>query len=90
MEAVPYSHLHYRYIERSKILSLKHGKGNFDAPFKLSSENITEIVWSINNIENATRTLISVPVDYTIYIDGSKIGLTQQMGSGSEEKKRNI
>ena len=74
MEAVPYSQLHYRYLECSKILSLKHEKGNFDAPFKLSSENITEIVWGINNIENATRSLISVPVDYTIYTDASKIG----------------
>ena len=74
MEAVPYSQLPYRYLECSKILSLKHEKGNFDAPFKLSSENITEIVWWINNIENATRSLISVPVDYTIYTDASKIG----------------
>ena len=68
----------------------KYRKGNFDSPLKLSSENITEIVWWINNIENSTRSLISVPVGYTIYTDASKIGwgakdhFTQQMGLGSE------
>ena len=42
-------------VESSIILFLKGKKGNFDAPFKHFSENISEIVWWTNIIENSTN-----------------------------------
>ena len=74
IEAVPYSKLHYRSIECSKIKQLKEHRGNFDSPFELNQDNITEIVWWIDNIDQASRSLIVLPIDYTIYTDASKLG----------------
>ena len=74
IEAVPYSKLHYRSIECSKIEHLKREQGNFEATFKLSQENINEIKWWQDNIGPASRSLLLISVDYKLFTDASKLG----------------
>ena len=31
-EAVPYSRLHYQYLEQNKIMALREARGNFENP----------------------------------------------------------
>ena len=43
MEAVPYGRLFYRQLERDKIKSLQHNKGNFEAKITLSDLSKKEL-----------------------------------------------
>ena len=73
-EAVPLSPLYYRGIEKEKANSLKRAKGNFKSTMKLSARALTDLVWWVENIEGVYRSLLPLPVDFTIYTDASKIG----------------
>ena len=45
MEAVPYGRLFYRQLEKDKIKSLQHNKGNFQAKITLSDLSKKEFTW---------------------------------------------
>ena len=49
--AVRFGPLHYRSLERDKILVLKFAKGKFDKKMKVSKAGKMDILWWINNIE---------------------------------------
>ena len=73
-EAVPLAPLYYRGIEKEKAKSLKRAKGNFKSTMKLSARALTDLIWWVENIEGVYRSLLPLPVDFTIYTDASKIG----------------
>ena len=49
---VRFGPLHYRSLERNKILTLKFTKGKFDKKMEISQAGKMEILWGINNIED--------------------------------------
>ena len=49
--AVSFGPLHYRSLERGKILVLKLAKGNFDKKMKVSQGGVVDILWWINDID---------------------------------------
>ena len=51
--AVRFGPLHYRSLERDKILALILAKGNFDKKMKVSQAGKMDILWWINNIEDS-------------------------------------
>ena len=73
-EAVPLEPLYYRSLETDKISALKQHNGDFDANISLSTESRTDILWWINNIDLAFKSLIPLPIDIVIYTDASKAG----------------
>ena len=50
--AVSFGPLHYRSLERGKILVLKLAKGNFDKKMKVSQGGVVDILWWINDIDS--------------------------------------
>ena len=75
LEAVPLGKLHFRGLEMDKILALKIRNGNFDAPCYLSQEGKRNIIWWIENLPKAFRSLLPIPKpDYIIYTDACKTG----------------
>ena len=54
MEAVLQRRLFYRQLERDKIKSLQHNKGNFEAKSTISDLSKRELTWWENNIMAAT------------------------------------
>ena len=43
--AVTYGPLHYRHLERERIIGLKYHKGNFEGKIRLSAKTKAEIQW---------------------------------------------
>ena len=50
--AVCFGPLHYRSLERDKILVLKLAKDNFDKKMKVSQAEVMHILWWINDIDS--------------------------------------
>ena len=51
--AVQFGKLHYRRLEKQKILSLKDAKGDFNAPIILNDASKQDIWWWVNNLSDA-------------------------------------
>ena len=74
-EAVPYGCLHYRYLERNKIITLREARGNFENPCKITPEVSKDIIWWRDNTIDTIASLHPTPeVDLTIFIDVSNEG----------------
>ena len=71
---VEYGRLHYRSIERDKIIALKASKGNFETKMLLSGESREELQWWIQNVKLAYRNLQHGPPNVVIFTDASAIG----------------
>jgi len=71
---VPYGQLHYRHIERDKILALKENKGDFDSIMVLSNLANEEVSWWKVNIISAFRHIKVPKIDLTIHTDASNKG----------------
>ena len=74
--------LHYRAIEMEKIDALRQASGNFDAFMKLSNEACTDVVWWLNNINKAKRSLCKGEITHNYFSDSSSLG----WGAWTEDK----
>ena len=74
MPAIPFGKLHYRTLETSKILALKHNAGNFDSMLSLNKESLEEIEWWSKNIMSAIADINLPTIDKTIFTDASSLG----------------
>ena len=79
-EAVPLGPLYYRSLEIDKINALKQYNGDSDANISLGTQSRTDILWWINNIDLAFKSLIPLPIDIIIYTDASKVGWGANLG----------
>ena len=66
--------LHYRLLERNKILTLQTTWWNFDKHMSLSLEAKSELSWLINNIAEAHKILSRDAPTVTLTTDASKLG----------------
>ena len=72
--AVRFGPLHYRSLDRDKILPLKFSKGNFDKKMKISEAVKMDILWWINNIEDSFSPIQFQTVAFLLKVDASKLG----------------
>ena len=72
--AVRFGPLHYRSLERDKILALKFAKGNFDKKMKVSQAGKMDILWWINNIEDSFSPIQIPNCSFLLKTDASKSG----------------
>lgn len=71
---VAHGPLFYRLIDNEKSLALARSRGNFDALMKLSSNSISDIQWWIDNIDNATNSIVRDRPSLTLRADASTVG----------------
>ena len=72
--AVRFGPLHYRSLERVKILALKFAKGNFDKKMKVLQAGKMDILWRINNIEDSVSPIQIPNCSFLLKTDASKLG----------------
>ena len=72
--AVHFGPLHYRSLERDKILALKFAKGNFDKKMKVSQAEKMDILWWISNIEDSFSPMQIPDCRFLLKTDASKSG----------------
>ena len=72
--AVTYGPLHYRHLERDKILGLRHHRENFDRKITLSATAVYDIQWWINDIDNSCHHILKPKPYFSIYTDASPTG----------------
>ena len=73
-EAVPLEPLYYRSLETDKVNALKKYSGDFHANISLSTQSKSDILWWIDNIDLAFKSIIPLPIDIIIHTDASKAG----------------
>ena len=78
-EAVTLRPLYYRSLEIDKVNALKQYNGDFDANISLSTQSRSDILWWIDNIDLAFKSIIPLPIDTVIYTDASKAGCGANM-----------
>ena len=72
--AVEFAPLHYRVIERQKILSLQNMKGDFDSWMNVCKGIKNELQWWIDNLGHQKRRLIHANPSLVITCDASNDG----------------
>ena len=83
-EAIPMGRLYYRNIELDKVNGLKASGGDFDKSCNISYQARIELIWWLENIDYASRSLLPHPqVDFIIYTDASDEGWGAYNGSMS-------
>ena len=80
---VMYGPLHYRMLERDKILALQTTCWDFDKHMSLSPEAKSELGWWINNIVGAHNLLTREAPTITLTTDASKLGWGAVLGTQS-------
>lgn len=70
---VEFGAAHYKCLEKDKIKALKRAKGNFDELMWLSEDGITDIMWWMDNIQNA-RVIRRKEPDVELFTDASLLG----------------
>ena len=74
-EAVPYGRLHYRYLERNKIMVLREARGDFENPCTITPEASKDIIWWRDDKLDAIASLNPTPeIDLTIFTGPSNEG----------------
>ena len=53
--AVDFAPLHYRNIEKEKILALQKSKGNFESTMIITDRMKSDLIWWIDNLPNQKR-----------------------------------
>ena len=79
--AVPYGQLHYRELEKCKILSLRRAVGNFDKNAYISREAAKELKWWKHNVLSVFAPIRLPKISYVIFSDASLEGW-----GGTDEK----
>ena len=75
--------LHYRILERDKMLALQTTCWDFDKHMSLSPEAKSELSWWINNIVGAHNLLTREAPTITLTTDASKLGWGAVLGTQS-------
>ena len=70
---VKLARLHFRVLERDKILALKLSRGNFDKRITLSKYAKEDIKWWIKNIVDSYNTMVPSNYETIMKSDASKI-----------------
>ena len=78
-----YGLLHYRFLERDKILTLQTTCWDFNKHMSLSLEAKSELSWQINNIVGALNVLTREAPTITLTTNASKLGWGAVLGSQS-------
>ena len=55
LPGVQFGELHYRHLERNKILALQANKGDYDALMSLSTKARSELHWWLTNVHTAFK-----------------------------------
>ena len=69
-----FGELHYRHLERNKILALQANKGDYDATMSLSKEARSELYWWVTNVTMAFKNIVQTNPDLTLTTDASNTG----------------
>ena len=80
-----YGPLHYRPLERDKILAIQTTCEKFDKHMSLSSEAELELSWWLNIIVGARNILTRDAPTITLTTDASKLGWGAVLGTQSTE-----
>ena len=72
---------HWGLYITDTINALKQYNADFDANISLSTQSRTDILWWINNIDLAFKSLLPLPIDIVIYTDTSKVGWGANLGT---------
>ena len=72
--AVPLGKMHYRDLERVKVLFLKDKSGNFEVKIALNQHIVTELQWRLDAIPKAVSDIHTPEVDFIINADVSESG----------------
>ena len=72
--AVRFGPLHYRSLERDKILALKFAKGNFDKKMKVPQGGKMDILRWKNNIEDSFSPMQIQICSFLLKVDAVKSG----------------
>ena len=66
--------MHYRHLERKKILALQANKGDYDATMSLSKEARSELYWWVTNVITAFKNIMETNPDLILTTDASNTG----------------
>ena len=71
---VDYGALHYRCLERQKILALKMNRGNYEGLLTLSEDSLAEVKWWMEHIDSSFRDIRRNKPSVTLCSDASNEG----------------
>lgn len=74
LPAVEYGKLHYRALERDKIVGLKSHVGHYDRPITVSDAGRSDIIWWMNNVQNSLNYITRSNAQVFLESDASKKG----------------
>ena len=66
--------LHYQNLERDKIRALALNRGDYDAKMQLSVLAKEDLLWWVENVQQAYRRIIHAPITYVFQTDASDTG----------------
>ena len=66
--------LHYRNLERDKIRALVLNRGDYDGKMQLSVLAKEDLLWWVENVQQAYRRIIHAPITYVFQTDASDTG----------------
>ena len=66
--------MHYRNLERDKVLALADSQGNFEAELHLSIEAKPDIIWCIHNFPSSFYDIVTPNPDLVLTTDASLSG----------------
>ncbi|KAK2549339.1 hypothetical protein P5673_030163 [Acropora cervicornis] len=66
--------LHYQNLERDKIRALALNRGDYDAKMQLSVLAKEDLLWWVENVQQAYRRIIHAPTTYVFQTDSSDTG----------------
>ena len=69
----------YRHLERNKRLGLKHHRDHFDRKLISSANDVCDIQWWINNIDNLCYHVLKPNPDFAINKNDASIAGVSQM-----------
>ena len=72
--AVDFAPLHYRNIEKEKILALQKSKGNFESTMIITDRMKSDLIWWIDNLPNQKRLICHDNPSLIITTDASLSG----------------
>ena len=74
LPAVQFGELHYRNLEKNKVLALQASKGNYEAALYLSKDAKADLSWWINNVDSSFKKIVQPTPDMTLTTDASTKG----------------
>ena len=74
LPAMQYGRLHYRAVERDKILGLRSNKGRFSATIRLSQEALHDVEWWLKNASLSGKQIDAPEHDAVLFCDASLEG----------------